>query len=105
MGSHSLVVNAFTHVKMVVQVKRAAEEEPSSSDEDSGRVDGQISEQEDGDDYVSEDEELSRLKGLIPTLCRKENVTQLDVILEAIRYIDSLRGKLLNVIPKSAAEL
>jgi hypothetical protein len=40
-----------------------------------------------------------RLKGLLPSLSRKENVTQLDVILEAIRYIDSLRGRLLTILP------
>ena len=34
------------------------------------------------------------LHQLLPTLCIKENVTQLDIILEAIRYIDSLTHKL-----------
>ena len=36
----------------------------------------------------------SRLQQLLPSLCIKENVTQLDIILEAIRYIDSLTHKL-----------
>ena len=35
-----------------------------------------------------------RLQKLIPTMSIKDNVTQLDIILEAIRYIDSLREKL-----------
>lgn len=36
----------------------------------------------------------SSLHQLLPTLSIKENVTQLDIILEAIRYIDSLTHKL-----------
>lgn len=39
---------------------------------------------------------------MIPSLCRKDNVTQLDIILEAIRYIDVLREKLINILPPSA---
>ena len=35
-----------------------------------------------------------RLQQLVPTMSAKDNVTQLDIILEAIRYIDSLRDKL-----------
>ena len=35
-----------------------------------------------------------RLKELVPSLSVKDNVTQLDVILEAIRYIASLRSQL-----------
>ena len=35
-----------------------------------------------------------RLHQLLPSLCIKENVTELDIILEAIRYIDSLTHKL-----------
>ena len=31
---------------------------------------------------------------MIPTVSIKDNVTQLDIILEAIRYIDSLRDRL-----------
>merc|ERR1711970_967512 len=41
-----------------------------------------------------EKSELSRLKKLIPTMSIKNNVTQLDIILEAIRYIDTLKDKL-----------
>ena len=37
-----------------------------------------------------------RLQKLIPTVSIKDNVTQLDIILEAIRYIDTLRDKLAN---------
>ena len=36
----------------------------------------------------------SRLQKLIPSVSIKENVTQLDIILEAIRYIDNLTYKL-----------
>ena len=32
-----------------------------------------------------------RLKELVPSVCVKDNVSQLDVILEAIRYIASLQ--------------
>ena len=35
-----------------------------------------------------------RLKELVPSVSVKDNVTQLDVILEAIRYIASLRSQL-----------
>eukprot|EP00092_Neocalanus_flemingeri_P033687 GFUD01036620.1.p2 GENE.GFUD01036620.1~~GFUD01036620.1.p2 ORF type:complete len:111 (+),score=43.25 GFUD01036620.1:45-377(+) len=45
-------------------------------------------------DEVSEEAQLERLKQLMPTMSAKENVTQLDIILEAIRYIDCLRDKL-----------
>merc|ERR1711899_349951 len=42
--------------------------------------------------------ELSRLKELVPSVSVKDNVSQLDVILEAIRYISSLQGKLADKI-------
>ena len=35
-----------------------------------------------------------RLKLLVPSVSVKDNVSQLDVILEAIRYIASLQGEL-----------
>jgi len=50
------------------------------------------------DDPVTEEEELSRLKSLVPSITVKENVTQLDIILEAIRYIDSLKHRLVEKI-------
>ena len=34
------------------------------------------------------------MQQLVPTMAAKDNVSQLDIILEAIRYIDSLRVKL-----------
>ena len=34
---------------------------------------------------------MSRLKELVPSVSVKDNVSQLDVILEAIRYIASLQ--------------
>merc|ERR1711913_102982 len=46
------------------------------------------------EEVLTEKSELGRLHQLLPTLCIKENVTQLDIILEAIRYIDSLTHKL-----------
>ena len=39
-----------------------------------------------------------RLQDLIPSITAKDNVTQLDIILEAIRYIDSLQNKLADKI-------
>ena len=46
-----------------------------------------------------------RLKELIPTVSAKDNVTQLDIILEAIRYIDSLQNKLADKIDNGEIEL
>jgi len=75
------------------------EQDPESyEDEDTGVSSGSDSEEPE-DETTTEDAELTRLKGLLPSLSRKENVTQLDVILEAIRYIDSLRGRLLTILP------
>ena len=37
---------------------------------------------------------INRLKELVPSVCVKDNVSQLDVILEAIRYIASLQVSL-----------
>merc|ERR1711874_420956 len=48
------------------------------------------------DEHKTEKKEPSRLQQLIPTVSIKDNVTQLDIILEAIRYIDTLRDKLAN---------
>merc|ERR1712210_280404 len=42
--------------------------------------------------------ELDRLKELVPSVSVKDNVSQLDVILEAIRYIASLQGRLADKI-------
>merc|ERR1712080_286842 len=58
-------------------------------------------ENEGGEDSTAAAEaelELSRLKELVPSVCVKDNVSQLDVILEAIRYISSLQGKLADRI-------
>ena len=35
---------------------------------------------------------------MVPSVAAKENVTQLDVILEAIRYIDNLQTRLIQKI-------
>jgi len=55
--------------------------------------------------------EFSRLKNLVPSISKKQSVSKLDVILEAIRYIDSLQDQLLEQIqdqrlhPSAAADL
>merc|ERR1712184_52426 len=55
--------------------------------------------------------EFSRLKTLVPSISKKQAVSKLDVILEAIRYIDELQDQLLEQIqdrilhPAAAAEL
>ena len=46
------------------------------------------------DFYLYVDIIFYRLKELVPSLSVNDNVTQLDVILEAIRYIASLRSQL-----------
>merc|ERR1712032_197554 len=84
--------------------KDTAEEEEK---EDAGNAEevessGTKKEEEDKDDKDNEggeaELELSRLKKLVPSVCVKDNVSQLDVILEAIRYISSLQGKLADRI-------
>jgi len=40
--------------------------------------------------------EFSRLKSLLPVVCAKGQVSKLDVILEAIRYIDQLQEQLVD---------
>ena len=42
--------------------------------------------------------EFSRLKTLVPSISKKQSVSKLDVILEAIRYIDQLQDQLLEQI-------
>lgn len=37
-----------------------------------------------------------RLKKLVPTIKGKENISKLDVVLEAISYIQSLQGNLMT---------
>merc|ERR1712027_37041 len=44
--------------------------------------------------------DLIRLQELIPSVAAKDNVTHLDIILEAIRYIDSLQDKLADKIER-----
>ena len=46
-----------------------------------------------------------RLKELIPSVSAKDNVTQLDIILEAIRYIDSLQSRLADKLETGDLEL
>merc|ERR1712098_850057 len=85
------------------------EEEVDNVNEDETRKDETKEEEEEKDDKENEGREdsaaaaeaeleLSRLKELVPSVCVKDNVSQLDVILEAIRYISSLQGKLADRI-------
>merc|ERR1712088_137385 len=46
--------------------------------------------------------EFSRLKNLVPAISKKQAVSKLDVILEAIRYIDQLQEQRLH--PSVASE-
>ena len=46
--------------------------------------------------------EFGRLKRLVPTISKKETVSKLDVILEAIRYIDQLQDQLVEQISSSS---
>ena len=39
-----------------------------------------------------------RLKKLVPTIKSKENISKLDVVLEAISYIQSLQGNLVATL-------
>ena len=40
--------------------------------------------------------EFKRLKTILPSINRKENVSKLDIILEAIKYIDDLQDQLFD---------
>lgn len=42
--------------------------------------------------------EFARLKSLVPSISQKTTVTRLDVVLEAIRYIDQLQDQLLEQV-------
>ena len=44
------------------------------------------------------DLEFCRLKNLVPAISKKQSVSKLDVILEAIRYIDQLQDQLVEQI-------
>merc|ERR1712243_329038 len=85
------------------------DKEDDNEKEDETRKDETKEEEEEKDDKENEGREdsaaaaeaeleLSRLKELVPSVCVKGNVSQLDVILEAIRYISSLQGKLADRI-------
>merc|ERR1711997_1117112 len=74
---------------MVVLDNKHNPELEEEEEEESSVVDS-LTEEE----MMTERSELGRLHQLLPTLCIKENVSQLDIILEAIRYIDSLTHKL-----------
>merc|ERR1712228_1060156 len=74
-------------------------EEENVKEDQAKETDEDDKENEGTEDTAGEAElELSRLKELVPSVCIKDNVSQLDVILEAIRYISSLQGKLADRI-------
>merc|ERR1712117_127379 len=58
-----------------------------------------LKKEENGDDEP-DPVDLIRLQELIPSVAAKDNVTHLDIILEAIRYIDSLQDKLADKIER-----
>merc|ERR1712215_82715 len=62
------------------------------------RLENRFSDEELTSDGDPEPRDMLRLKDLIPHMTGKDNVTQLDIILEAIRYIDSLQNKLADKI-------
>jgi hypothetical protein len=47
------------------------------------------------------DVEFGRLKKLVPAISKKSTVSKLDVILEAIRYIDQLQDQLVDQLSSS----
>ena len=51
-------------------------------------------------------QEFKRLKTILPSIRRKENVSKLDIILEAIKYIDDLQDQLIDRLsgPRSERE-
>ncbi|CAB4069222.1 unnamed protein product [Lepeophtheirus salmonis] len=46
--------------------------------------------------YVDTKAEFRRLKTILPSIRRKDNVSKLDIILEAIKYIDDLQDQLMD---------
>ena len=50
--------------------------------------------------------EFKRLKTILPSIRRKDNVSKLDIILEAIKYIDDLQDQLIDRLsgPRSERE-
>merc|ERR1711978_555675 len=92
MGSPALAVTQCTPhpTIMVVLGDRDNLQDNLENEETASEVIDSITEEE----VLTEKSELGRLHQLLPSLCIKENVTQLDIILEAIRYIDSLTHKL-----------
>merc|ERR1712117_562427 len=49
-----------------------------------------------GSDSRNTRAEFKRLKTILPSIKRKENVSKLDIILEAIKYIDDLQDQLFD---------
>merc|ERR1712113_733228 len=89
MGSPVLVVAQPTAHTLTMVVLGDRDNQENEEARESSVIDS-LTEEE----VLTEKSELGRLHQLLPSLCIKENVTQLDIILEAIRYIDSLTHKL-----------
>merc|ERR1711953_1223582 len=89
MGSPVLVVTQPTAHTLTMVVLGDRDNQENEEARESSVIDS-LTEEE----VLTEKSELGRLHQLLPSLCIKENVTQLDIILEAIRYIDSLTHKL-----------
>merc|ERR1711915_85477 len=105
MGSCFQTVKGNTlQISMVVQGKRSIESCQKDREKRKGKAGNDICKKleekheeltgEVKEDSSTEISGLSRLQKLLPSVSIKNNVTQLDIILEAIRYIDTLQFKL-----------
>lgn len=100
---------------MVVRMKESPKRETSSSPSSPASADPlrgvQSGSGVEKESASSTAVEFQRLKNLVPSISRKTTVSKLDVILEAIRYIDQLQDQLLDQIaekrlnPQIAADL
>merc|ERR1712242_128584 len=107
----------ISKIKMVIKMKsppRPIEENENVSNEVSPQADplrGVSAGSGISKDRKSTEVEFSRLKNLVPSISKKNTVSKLDVILEAIRYIDQLQDQLIEQIqdqrlhPAVAADL
>merc|ERR1712050_22864 len=77
-------------------------ENKNGTDTENGDIADRLENDSETDEESEESEtvDLSRLQELIPSVAAKDNVTHLDIILEAIRYIDSLQDKLADKIER-----
>merc|ERR1712131_131901 len=91
-----------TNINMVVGQECSQIKKPDAlditADEDKCKVSIQKDESNSGKEEKHESLDLSRLQELIPSITGKDNITSLDIILEAIRYIDTLQDTLAHKI-------